>query len=65
MSVLRMIMKHNDLNWIWFDNFAGEDKGMYAWIATNYALGTLGGEPDATVGIVELGGASLKVLFNH
>ncbi|KAJ4724593.1 Nucleoside phosphatase GDA1/CD39 [Melia azedarach] len=47
----------------WARVIEGEDKGMYAWIATNYALGTLGGEPDATVGIVELGGASLKVTF--
>ncbi|KAJ0083870.1 hypothetical protein Patl1_30141 [Pistacia atlantica] len=41
----------------------GQEKGMYAWIATNYALGTLGGEPQETIGIVELGGTSLQVTF--
>ncbi|KAJ0021122.1 hypothetical protein Pint_31552 [Pistacia integerrima] len=40
-----------------------QEKGMYAWIATNYALGTLGGEPQETIGIVELGGTSLQVFL--
>lgn len=44
---------------------AGQEKGMYAWIATNYALGTLGGEPQETIGIVDLGGTSLQVFLDH
>lgn len=39
----------------------GSDEGIYAWIAANYALGTLGGDPDKTTGILELGGASVQV----
>ncbi|KAJ4834854.1 hypothetical protein Tsubulata_012957 [Turnera subulata] len=40
-----------------------EDKGVYAWVAVNYILGSLGGEPDKTTGVVELGGTSLQVAF--
>jgi Golgi nucleoside diphosphatase len=40
----------------------GSDEGVYAWIAANYALGTLGGDPHKTIGIIELGGASAQVL---
>jgi apyrase len=39
----------------------GSDEGIYAWIAANYAIGTLGGDPHSTVGIIELGGASAQV----
>lgn len=34
---------------------------MYAWVVANYALGTLGGDPLETTGIIELGGASAQV----
>lgn len=44
---------------------ADQEEGVYAWVAANYALGTLGKEPQETTGIVELGGASLQVLSTH
>uniref|UniRef100_A0A0D3H0L6 Uncharacterized protein n=1 Tax=Oryza barthii TaxID=65489 RepID=A0A0D3H0L6_9ORYZ len=43
------------------DDWATE--GMYAWIAANYALGTLGDDSQDTTGIIELGGASVQVTF--
>lgn len=42
---------------------AGSDEGVYAWVVANYALGTLGGNPLHTTGIIELGGASAQVCF--
>lgn len=36
---------------------SGSDEGLYAWVVANYTLGTLGGDPKQTTGIVELGGA--------
>uniref|UniRef100_A0A0D9X874 Apyrase n=1 Tax=Leersia perrieri TaxID=77586 RepID=A0A0D9X874_9ORYZ len=39
------------------------EEGMYAWIAANYALGTLGDDSKDTTGIIELGGASVQVTF--
>ena len=41
----------------------GAEEGIYAWVAANYALGTLGGDPNDTTGIIELGGASVQVLY--
>ncbi|KAM7497029.1 hypothetical protein LguiA_021443 [Lonicera macranthoides] len=47
----------------WASVMEDQEEGVYAWVAANYALGTLGKEPQETTGIVELGGASLQVAF--
>lgn len=47
----------------WASVISGSDEGMYAWVVANYALGTLGGDPQQTTGIIELGGASAQVTF--
>ncbi|KAJ4974401.1 hypothetical protein NE237_007575 [Protea cynaroides] len=47
----------------WASVITGSDEGINAWVAANYALGTLGGDPHQTVGIIELGGASAQVTF--
>ncbi|KAL6548887.1 hypothetical protein OROHE_008732 [Orobanche hederae] len=41
----------------------GSDEGLYAWVVANYALGSLGGDPKQTTGIIELGGASAQMTF--
>ncbi|KAL5100252.1 hypothetical protein RYX36_004579 [Vicia faba] len=47
----------------WASVITGSDEGVYAWVVANYALGTLGGDPSETTGIIELGGASAQVTF--
>ncbi|KAF7809121.1 putative apyrase 6 isoform X2 [Senna tora] len=47
----------------WASVITGSDEGVYAWVVANYALGTLGGDPLRTTGIIELGGASAQVTF--
>ncbi|KAF8779060.1 hypothetical protein HU200_003025 [Digitaria exilis] len=47
----------------WATVISGAEEGIYAWVAANYALGTLGGDPHGTTGIIELGGASVQVTF--
>ncbi|KAE8716094.1 putative apyrase 5 [Hibiscus syriacus] len=47
----------------WASVITGSDEGVYAWVVANYALGTLGGDPLDTTGIIELGGASAQVTF--
>ncbi|CAN6484576.1 unnamed protein product [Victoria cruziana] len=47
----------------WASVITGADEGIYAWVAANYALGTLGGDPYETTGIIELGGASAQVYY--
>ncbi|CAN8305251.1 unnamed protein product [Cochlearia groenlandica] len=47
----------------WASVISGSDEGIYAWVVANHALGSLGGEPLQTTGIVELGGASAQVTF--
>lgn len=44
--------------------YVGSDEGVHAWVVANYALGTLGGDPHETTGIIELGGASAQVLYS-
>ncbi|KQJ98473.1 probable apyrase 6 isoform X2 [Brachypodium distachyon] len=47
----------------WATVISGAEEGIYAWVAANYALGTLGGGNQDTTGIIELGGASIQVTF--
>lgn len=47
----------------WASVISGSDEGVYAWVVANYALGTLGSDPQETTGIIELGGASAQVTF--
>ncbi|CAL4922910.1 unnamed protein product [Urochloa decumbens] len=47
----------------WAKVIPGSDEGIYAWVAANYALGRLGGDPNKTVGVIELGGASAQLTF--
>lgn len=47
----------------WASVITGSDEGLYAWVVANYAIGTLGGDPHQTTGIIELGGASAQVTF--
>ncbi|KAJ0988301.1 hypothetical protein J5N97_006657 [Dioscorea zingiberensis] len=47
----------------WASVISGSDEGIFAWVAANYALGTLGGDPHNTTGVIELGGASAQVAF--
>lgn len=47
----------------WASVISGSDEGVYAWVVANYALGTLGGDPEETTGVIELGGASAQVTF--
>ncbi|KAI3429160.1 ATP-diphosphatase [Psidium guajava] len=48
----------------WASVITGSDEGVYAWVVANYALGALGGDPQHTTGIIELGGASAQVTFS-
>ncbi|WOK96760.1 hypothetical protein Cni_G05467 [Canna indica] len=47
----------------WASSITGQDRGTYAWLAANYVLGTLGGNPQDTWGVVELGDASTQITF--
>lgn len=43
----------------------GQLEGVYAWIAANYAAGKLAshGDPLETIGVLEMGGASMQATF--
>lgn len=41
----------------------GKTEGLYAWISVNYAFGTIHEKPENTMGVLELGGASMQITF--
>ncbi|KAI0511973.1 hypothetical protein KFK09_012607 [Dendrobium nobile] len=47
----------------WASSITGQEKGIYAWVAANYALGTLGANHKDTMGVIELGDTSTQVTF--
>ena len=48
----------------WARILSGRDEAAFAWVAANYATGALAsGDPAATVGVLELGGASAQIAF--
>jgi apyrase len=64
LDVTRRVLRSSgfDFRDEWASVISGSDEGVYAWVVANHALGSLGGEPLKTTGIVELGGASAQVL---
>ncbi|CAA0202744.1 unnamed protein product [Arabidopsis thaliana] len=65
LDVTRRVLRSSgfDFRDEWASVISGSDEGVYAWVVANHALGSLGGEPLKTTGIVELGGASAQVTF--
>ena len=48
----------------WAEVIAGSKEGLYAWVAANYAADSLfARDPRYTLGVLELGGASMQVTF--
>ncbi len=41
----------------------GRDEGLFAWLAVNYQLGVLNKNPSRLVGVMDMGGASVQVIF--
>lgn len=59
----------------WFSNQAqwqlveaktipGRDEGMYAWLTVNYQLNTLKNNEATSIGVMDMGGASVQVVFS-
>ncbi|KAF2588289.1 hypothetical protein F2Q70_00041709 [Brassica cretica] len=65
LDVVRRVLRSSGFKFRdeWASVISGSDEGIYAWVTANYALGSLGGDPLKTTGIVELGGASAQVTF--
>lgn len=41
----------------------GTDEGLFGWLAVNYQLGTLAGTEKNSVGVMDMGGASVQIVF--
>ena len=41
----------------------GTEEGLYAWLMINYQLGTLNSDEKSSVGVMDMGGASVQIIF--
>ena len=66
LDVVRAVLSKSVFNFEnhWARIIPGRDEGMYGWIAANYLSGTLNhGDITSTMGVLEMGGASMQVSF--
>lgn len=48
----------------WAQIISGSEEGIFGWLAVNYLEGALAsGRPEDTVGVLEIGGASMQITF--
>lgn len=41
----------------------GKEEALYDWLSVNYHLGTLQTEPNKSIGVMDMGGASVQIVF--
>ncbi|MFI4963203.1 MAG: multidrug DMT transporter permease [Legionellales bacterium] len=41
----------------------GNDEALYDWLSVNYQLGTFNSNTDRTIGVMDMGGASVQIVF--
>lgn len=41
----------------------GSEEGLYAWLVINYQLGKLNADDNSSVGVMDMGGASVQIVF--
>lgn len=46
-----------------FKTISGRDEGLYGWLSINYQLGTFTSDNPTRVGLMDMGGASVQIVF--
>ncbi len=56
-----MLLRHSLVRATQVQAITGEQEGVYAWLAVNYALGRLGSSTHESVGVLDMGGGSAQI----
>ena len=59
----RWFLQQQDLHLEAYKTITGNEEALYDWLAVNYNLGTLQSPQKQTVGVMDMGGASVQIAF--
>lgn len=60
---IRKWLNENHYNVKQVKTISGAEEGLYGWLSVNYRMNRLNGDASSTVGVMDMGGASVQIVF--